>query len=383
MLAWCGDIEGQAVLQLMQTASLPFVRPHVAAMPDAHLGRGATVGSVVPCVGAVVPAAVGVDIGCGMSAVRLSLKAGDLPDSMSETRSAIEAAVPVGRANHADPRHARKAIERLSPRRAKLLAKAPKSAHLNPKCGWERQIGTLGSGNHFIELCLDEEQRLWLMLHSGSRGAGNLLGSHYISVAQKEAQRNGERLPNKDLAFLRDGSDAFDAYVEAVDWCQQYARENRRAMQSLALKAIAKTLPPFKTEKGAVDCHHNYLSRERHFGIDVMITRKGAISARKDEWGIIPGSMGDRSYIVQGLGCAEALHSCAHGAGRRMSRTEAKQRFSLNDLAKQTQGVECRRDASVIDEAPGAYKNIDEVMRKQADLAKPIHTLKQIVCVKG
>jgi tRNA-splicing ligase RtcB len=244
-------------------------------------------------------------------------------------------------------------------------------------------MGTLGGGNHFIEVCLDEAERLWVMLHSGSRGIGNAIGSYFIELAKKDAQRNNVQLPERDLAYFREGSEHFDDYIEAVSWAQDYARANREEMMDLVLGAMRRHLPAFEATEGAVNCHHNYVERESHFGESVWLTRKGAIRARKGELGIIPGSMGVQSYIVRGKGSAESFDSCAHGAGRRMSRTEAKRRFSRADLERQTEGVECRKDAGVIDEIPGAYKSIDEVMANQSDLVEVVHTLKQVVCVKG
>jgi len=380
-------VEDGAIEQLRNIAGLPFVHSHVAAMPDVHFGRGATVGSVIPTKGAIIPAAVGVDIGCGMMAMRTSLKAAQLPDSLKAARSAIEAAVPVGNGKGGDHRDTpASAVTRF--RESGLAERMQKIKAKHTKIGTHKmdgQVGTLGGGNHFIEICLDEEDRVWIMLHSGSRGTGNMIGTYFISRAREELARRvlDYHVPDKDLAFFMEGETLFDDYVEAVGWAQDYARENREAMMDRVLHALRKTLGKFKTEKSAVNCHHNYVAREHHFGADVFLTRKGAVSAREGELGIIPGSMGARSYIVRGKGAAESFCSCSHGAGRTMSRSAAKQAFTLADHRKATQGVECRKDAGVIDETPMAYKDIDAVMAAQTDLVEVVHTLKQVVCVKG
>ncbi|MEM9530451.1 MAG: RtcB family protein [Pseudomonadota bacterium] len=383
---WTRDIDPKAIQQLTNIAQLPFIKGHVAAMPDVHLGLGATVGSVIPTVKAVIPASVGVDIGCGMMAARLTLSAVQLPDSLARVRSAIEAKVPVGFNMHGVDKTCTEGVKKVKAGHDRITEKHPKLAEKTRKgkpWKWARQIGTLGGGNHFIELCLDQDQRVWVMLHSGSRGVGNEIGRHFISLAKEEMLRKDVRLPDKDLAYLEEGSQSFDDYVEAVDWAQDYAMENRRQMMRLVLEALGEELPEFSITDQAINCHHNYIAREVHFGEHVYVTRKGAIRAGQDELGIIPGSMGARSYIVRGKGNAESLSSCAHGAGRKMSRTEAKRRFSRADLIDQTRGVECRKDKGVIDEAPGAYKDIDAVMANQEDLVEVVHTLKQVVCVKG
>jgi tRNA-splicing ligase RtcB len=383
------DVEPDALQQLVNVSKLPIVHGHVAAMPDVHLGIGATVGSVIPTRKAIIPAAVGVDIGCGMNAVRLSLTAEDLPESLARVRSAIEAAVPVGFAQHRDTKMTgpvRKREARLLGKRLRaIVARHPAVEKMQRKFDetWLYQIGSLGSGNHFIELCLDEDQRLWVMLHSGSRGVGNAIGRYFIAAANKDMQRHQLVLPDRDLAYLSEGSALFDDYVEAVHWAQEYALTNRREMMRLVLEALEGRLPPFEVTGEAINCHHNYVAEETHFGQRVYVTRKGAISAREGELGIIPGSMGARSYIVRGLGSPDSLCSCAHGAGRRMSRTEARRRFRREDLEAQTAGVECRKDGGVLDEIPAAYKDIDEVMANQSDLCEVVHTLKQVVCVKG
>ncbi len=362
-------------------------------MPDVHAGIGATVGSVIPTKSAIIPAAVGVDIGCGMNAVRLSIKASELPDNLYRIRSAIEAAVPVGFSQHEASKvkgsqHARTA-RTLDQRLDNIVAKHPALMKMQ-KCfneTWVCQLGTLGGGNHFIELCLDEEGFVWVMLHSGSRGIGNVMGRYFIEAAKKDMRRHHVNLPDVDLSYFSEGSQWFDDYVEAVDWAQDYALLNRREMMRLVLEVLQQELSPsinaWKTEGEAINCHHNYVAQETHFGEKLFVTRKGAISAREGELGIIPGSMGAKSYIVRGLGNAESLCSCSHGAGRKMSRTKAKRIFSREDLEHQTAGVECRKDGGVLDEIPGAYKDIDTVMANQSDLVEVVHTLKQVVCVKG
>ncbi len=380
-------VDDKAVDQLRNVAGLPFIHSHLAAMPDVHFGKGATVGSVIPTKGAIIPAAVGVDIGCGMMAIRTSLAADTLPDTLSTVRDEIERAVPVGNG----PRGDHRSIPALM---GSMLAESEiadrftviKDKH--PKIGShkiEGQLGTLGGGNHFIELCLDEAGAVWVMLHSGSRGTGNMVGTYFISRAREELAKRvlDFHVPDKDLAFFLEGETLFDDYVEAVGWAQDYARLNREAMMARTLMAMRKALGKFKTDKSAVNCHHNYVQREHHFGADVWLTRKGAVSAREDELGIIPGSMGAKSFIVRGKGHAESFCSCSHGAGRVMSRAEAKRTFTLGDHRKATEGVECRKDAGVIDETPAAYKDIESVMAAQSDLVEVVHTLKQVVCVKG
>jgi tRNA-splicing ligase RtcB (3'-phosphate/5'-hydroxy nucleic acid ligase) len=390
---WTQDIEHEAIQQLVNVSQLPIVHGHIAAMPDVHAGIGATVGSVIPTLSAIIPAAVGVDIGCGMNAVRLSLKASDLPDNLHRIRGAIEAAVPVGFSQHEaskvrGSRHARTA-RTLDQRLDAIVGKHPGLMKMQKRFNetWVCQLGTLGGGNHFIELCLDEAQNVWVMLHSGSRGIGNCMGRYFIQAAKKDMRRHQVNLPDADLAYFSEGSDWFDDYVEAVDWAQDYALLNRAEMMRLVLEVLERELSPrinaWQVLGEAINCHHNYVQRETHFGENLFVTRKGAISAREGELGIIPGSMGAKSYIVRGLGNAESLCSCSHGAGRRMSRTAAKRKFSREDLEAQTQGVECRKDGGVLDEIPAAYKDIDAVMANQADLVEVVHTLKQVLCVKG
>jgi tRNA-splicing ligase RtcB len=386
---WTPDLEASARRQLENVSRLPIIHGHIAAMPDVHAGIGATVGSVIPTKGAIIPAATGVDLGCGMNAVQLSITAKDLPTALGKIRSAIEAAVPVGFDMHASAKGRGGKRERT----AKEMEKGLKQiAERNPRIAsmqkdfegtWIRQLGTLGGGNHFIEVCLDESQNVWVMLHSGSRGIGNVIGRYFIERARREMERSDIHLPDRDLAWFAEGSPAFDEYVDAVHWAQDYALENRRQMMEGVLEAIKPHLPPFRIVGEAIQCHHNYVAREKHFGENLLITRKGAIRAGLGEMGIIPGSMGAKSFIVRGKGTPDSLCSCAHGAGRRMSRTEAKKRFSAADVERQTAGVECRKDSGVVDEIPGAYKDIEEVMANQSDLVDVVHTLRQVVCVKG
>ncbi|MET3133472.1 tRNA-splicing ligase RtcB [Oxalobacteraceae bacterium GrIS 1.11] len=383
------DIGHEAIQQLINIASLPIVHPHVAAMPDVHVGIGATVGSVIPTRAAIIPAAVGVDIGCGMNAVRTTLTASQLPDNLARLRSAIEALIPVGFEQHEwnkvrGSAHARVGrplndrLDRIVARHKGIMKMQHKFAQT-----WICQIGTLGGGNHFIEICLDEAQRVWLMLHSGSRGIGNVIGRYFIAAAKKDMQRHQLNLPDRDLAYFSEGSEWFDDYVEAVEWAQDYALVNRSEMMRRALEALALHVPPFKLDGEAINCHHNYVAQETHGKERLYITRKGAISAQLGELGIIPGSMGAKSYIVRGKGNPASFCSCSHGAGRQMSRSEAKRRFNRFDLAEQTAGIECRKDGGVIDEIPAAYKDIEAVMAHQSDLVEVVHTLRQVVCVKG
>ncbi len=392
--AWIQGVEADpnAIQQLRNVASLPIVHSHVAAMPDVHFGIGATVGSVIPTKRAIIPAAVGVDIGCGMMAVKTSLRAEDLPDDLKAIRSAIEAAVPHGRTDQGGRNDKGSWRSELPARVAaawKLLEKDQRrivEKHKKLDAGRSAgQLGTLGSGNHFIEMCLDESGSVWIVLHSGSRGIGNKIGTHFIALAKKDMGRQVANLPDRDLAYLEEGSAHFDDYVFAVDWAQRYARQNREIMMAHVLEALAlrEELPHFTTGEIAVNCHHNYVQLERHFGEDVFVTRKGAVRAGAGELGIIPGSMGARTYIVRGLGNPDSYESCSHGAGRVLSRSEAKRRYSVEDHVAATAGVECRKDSGVLDETPMAYKDIDKVMEAQKDLVDVVHTLKQVVCVKG
>ncbi len=378
-------VEPEAIKQLQNTASLPFIFNHVAVMPDVHFGMGATIGSVVATKGAVIPAAVGVDIGCGMMAIQLSLNANDLPESLKQVRNEIEKCVPVGFAQHRDNVLDDSQIKVWSKDVKNLVDEHPEIAKMvkDPIQKVMNQSGTLGGGNHFIELCLDENNDVWVMLHSGSRGIGNIIGRHFINKAKEDMRVHHINLEDTNLSYLSEGTQYFDEYVTWVEWAQKYAAKNREVMMNLVLEALAKHLPEFSIKKQAINCHHNYISRENHFGSNVIVTRKGAVRARVDDYGIIPGSMGAKSFIVRGLGNEDSFCSCSHGAGRVMSRTKAKKVFSLQDHIEATRGVECRKDASVIDETPNAYKDIDAVMNAQKDLVEIVHTLKQVVCVKG
>lgn len=392
--AWINGVpvEDKARQQLENTARLPIVFGHLAAMPDVHVGMGATIGSVVPTLNAIIPAAVGVDIGCGMMACKTTLNARDLPDNLGPLRRAIEIAVPHGlspkrHGHHRDkgawgtpPAHVDAAWGLIAPEFEDICNEYP---HLK-KTNHHHHLGTLGGGNHFVEICLDEAGSVWIMLHSGSRGVGNAIGTHFIELARKDAEMHQRNLPDRDLAYLEEGSKYFGDYVRAVGWAQKFARMNRELMMQAVIGALRKSIDkPFETHLEAINCHHNYVQKETHFGQEVFITRKGALSAKAGEMGIIPGSMGAKSFIVRGKGNPESFNSCSHGAGRTMSRTKAKALFSVDDQIRATQGVECRKDADVIDEIPMAYKDIDSVMRAQSDLVEIVHTLKQVVCVKG
>ncbi len=391
--AWVKGVpfDEKAREQVFNTAQMPFIYKWVAVMPDVHCGKGSTIGSVIPTLKAIIPAAVGVDLGCGMMAARTSLTASDLPDNLKGVRDAIERAVPHGRTSGRSgrdrgswenpPRSVETAWAQLSNGFARIVEKHPAIAKSNHRV----HLGTLGTGNHFIEVCLDEADRVWFMLHSGSRGVGNRIGTHFIELAKRDMRSWFMNLPDRDLAYFPEGAEHFDDYVEAVEWAQGFARVNRDIMMANLVAALAASgeLPAFSMDAVAVNCHHNYIARERHFGEEVWVTRKGAVRARKGELGIIPGSMGARSFIVRGKGNPESFHSCSHGAGRVMSRTEAKRRFSVDDHIRATEGVECRKDKAVIDEIPMAYKSIDAVMEAQKDLVEIVHRLRQVVCVKG
>ncbi len=383
-------IEDAARRQLENIARLPVVHRHVAVMPDVHLGKGATIGSVIPTKHAIIPAAVGVDIGCGMMAVRTKMSAGRLPDNLAQLRRAIERAVPHGRTKGGRkhdkgawgrlPEQVERAWAQLAPTFEIICDKHRPIRRTNN----EVHLGTLGTGNHFIEVCLDTEDRVWFMLHSGSRGVGNRIGSYFIAQAKDDMGVHLKNLPDSDLAYLREGTQHFDDYVEAVGWAQRYARLNRELMMAAVLKAANKVLGfSFSANECLVNCHHNYVQKEEHFGTRLWLTRKGAVSARKGELGIIPGSMGARSYIVRGRGNVESFHSCSHGAGRAMSRGQARRTFTLKDHRRMTAHVECRKDKDVIDETPAAYKDIEAVMKAQEDLVEVVYALRQVVCVKG
>lgn len=389
---WTGDMEVEfaALDQIRNISALPILAGHVAIMPDVHMGKGATVGSVIPTRSAIIPAAVGVDIGCGMCAAMTNLTAADLPDSLFSLRNQLERDIPVGFNEH------KKGIPSVSGPYADVLRKNLRKTMdrfedlaLLERLGRadfnkiSRQVGTLGGGNHFIEICLDSEDRVWIMLHSGSRNIGNQIGQVAIDLAKKQAAKRDYGLIDKDLAWLDEGTPEFDAYIEAMHWAQDYARFNRDTMMNLAISAMKSKFPQMLIVGEVVNCHHNFTSLEEHFGEKMWVTRKGAVSALEGQMGIIPGSMGAKSFIVRGKGNNDAYCSCSHGAGRKYSRTGAKKHFSLEDLAEQTAGVECRKDASVLDEIPGAYKDIDAVMAAQTDLVDVVHTLKQVLCIKG
>lgn len=384
-------VEDAAVAQLQRVAALPFVYKWLAVMPDVHLGLGATVGSVIPTRNVLIPAAVGVDIGCGMIAVRTSLTATDLPDNLSGVRAAIERAIPHGRTHNGqrgDRGAWRKVPKKVAAAWGSLDARYGHIHSKHSRIGrgpTAEHLGTLGTGNHFIEVCLDEAQRVWVMLHSGSRGVGNRIGRYFISAAKRDMVRWFIQLPDEELAYIPDGSPLFADYVDALGWAQDYAALNRRLMIDASLAAMQNDpgLPPFRAHIQVVDCHHNYVAREHHYGEDVYVTRKGAVRAQRGDLAIIPGSMGERTMIVRGLGAQESFHSCSHGAGRLMSRTEARRQFTVEDHEHATRNVECRKDARVIDETPGAYKPLDDVMAAQEDLVEVVHTLRQVVCVKG
>ncbi|MCA9002434.1 MAG: RtcB family protein [Planctomycetes bacterium] len=390
--AWTRGVEiaDNARDQLLRSAQMPIVHHHIAVMPDVHWGLGATIGSVIPTLGAIIPAAVGVDIGCGMMATRTTLNAKDLPDDLRPMRNTIERSVPHGRTTRGKDKGSWWEIPKRSGNLWKehleggfglLCEKYPVLKNTNNL----NHLGTLGTGNHFIEVCLDEADRVWFMLHSGSRGVGNRIGSVFIEKAKKEMGDLLGTLPDKDLAYLKEGTEFFDDYVEAVLWAQSFARINRQVMMENVIDSVSKLkgIPSFKADIQVVNCHHNYVNQETHYGEECWVTRKGAVSAREGEYGIIPGSMGAKSFIVRGKGNAESFHSCSHGAGRIMSRTKAKKTYSVDDHLAATAHVECRKDADVIDETPAAYKDIEAVMKAQSDLVEIVHTLRQVVCVKG
>ena len=383
-------VDDQAKKQLINTAKMPFIHKWLAVMPDVHVGKGSTIGSVIPTKGAIIPASVGVDIGCGMMAVKTSLQASDLPDNLYLLRCAIEQAVPHGRVVGRNKRdkgswgeipvkaaNAWKLLEKDFKHVTAVTPRLEKANHI-------QHLGTLGTGNHFVEVCLDTSGQVWVMLHSGSRGIGNAIGSHFIELAKKDMQKLINNLPDKDLAYFSEGTEHFNDYVFALNWAQKFARINREVMMAHTIEAMRKViLKPFEAEVEAINCHHNYVCREEHYGSNVFITRKGAVRARKGDMGIIPGSMGAKSFIVRGLGNTESFCSCSHGAGRIMSRTKAKKTVSLEEHIEATKGVECRKDSDVVDETPSAYKDIEKVMEAQKDLVEIVYTLKQVLCVKG
>lgn len=380
VLSWAShDLASEEIRMAKNVASLPFVFKHVALMPDVHLGKGALVGSVIATKDAIVPAAVGVDIGCGMCAIKLPFQGSQLEGKLKKIRQEIEANIPVGFDENKDIEtkvtnwqgwrdfhHLHSGVQRLE-------AKAIK------------QLGSLGGGNHFIELCLDTEEQIWLMLHSGSRHIGNKLAECHIETGKELAKLAGLKLPDPDLAYFVANTPEFEAYWRDLQWAQNYARFNRDVMMSRFKTIVEKHLSGGKPCKPliTVNCHHNYAEKEVHFGEEVYVTRKGAVRATKEDYGIIPGSMGTKSFIVKGKGNQESFCSCSHGAGRRMSRAKAKKEFDVADLIQQTEGIECRKDSGVIDEIPSAYKPIEEVMNQQTDLVEVVATLRQVICVKG
>lgn len=388
---WTDDIDDNALAQLENMGYMPFIHKHIAVMPDVHWGMGATIGSVIPSKGAIIPAAVGVDLGCGMMASKTSLTANDLPDNLHAIRCDIEAAVPHGRTDnggkrdrgawHDIPGSVAKVWSELKPRYDRIILKQHKAKAYNTY----NQLGTLGGGNHFIEICLDENDDVWVMLHSGSRGAGNKIGSYFIQRAKEEMDRYHitEYLPDRDLSYLVEHTELFDDYCEAVAWAQDFAEQNRILMMRAVIGVLTKHFGKLDTLDSAINCHHNYISKENHFGSNVWVTRKGAIRAREGDMGIIPGSMGAKSFIVRGKGNKDSFCSCSHGAGRKMGRKEALRMYTAADLAEQTEGIECPKDKSRVDEIPAAYKSIDEVMANQSDLVDIVHTLRQVINVKG
>lgn len=379
-------LEPAAKRQLKNTASLPFVFKHVAAMPDVHFGLGATVGSVIATKNAVIPAAVGVDIGCGMMAVKTNLDHKIVQDKIKEIRHSIERSIPVG--FNKNKIITDNVLNWKGWQSWDLLnaTKVHSKAELDLKQTSMKQMGTLGGGNHFIEVCLDTENNVWIMLHSGSRNIGKSVAEIHIDKARGIMKQMFIELPDRDLAYFAENTKEYDEYMSDLQWCQDYAFQNRIEMMNRIIKDVSYAI--YKEDGKVirlleVNCHHNYASKENHYGENVLITRKGAVRARTGDLGIIPGSMGAKSYIVRGLGNEESFHSCSHGAGRTMSRTKAKELFTIDDLKKQTEGVECRKDSGVIDEIPSAYKDIDEVMENQKDLVEIVAQLKQIMCIKG
>eukprot|EP00756_Hemistasia_phaeocysticola_P056805 Hpha_TRINITY_DN33448_c0_g1::TRINITY_DN33448_c0_g1_i1::g.815::m.815/K14415/RTCB, rtcB; tRNA-splicing ligase RtcB len=394
--AWVDGVtlDQEALDQIRACAQLPIIHSHIAVMPDVHYGKAATVGTIIPTVNAIIPAAVGVDIGCGMLAVETTLTANDLPDSLKELRTNLEICVPHGRTHNghssldagswrSQPTSKVRQLWKteLVPGFERLCAKYPRLEFTNH----ENHLGTLGTGNHFVEVHLDEKDAVWFMLHSGSRGVGNAIGFSFIELAKKDMGKHLANLPDQDLAYIKEGSTYFNDYVDAVTWAQRYARVNRHLMMEAMIEATRRTkgIPPFKAVGKAVNCHHNYVAQERHFGRDVWVTRKGAVRAYEGDLGIIPGSMGADCYIVRGKGNPESFMSCSHGAGREMSRVQAKRSFSVQEHMAATEGIECRKDRDVLDETPGAYKPIAAVIDAQTDLIEIVARLKQIVCVKG
>jgi tRNA-splicing ligase RtcB len=379
LLSWASILEDATREQAERTASLPFIHPHVALMPDAHLGLGATVGSVIPTDGAIIPAAVGVDIGCGMMAVRTQFTGDDVRGrNLSTLHEQISRSIPLSAG-----RYNKKVRETAAPRVEELrgLPGADQADGVAPN--WPQQLGSLGSGNHFVEISLDEADRVWLFLHSGSRGVGNKLASKHIRIAQERTRARGVEVPDRDLAYLEEGEPEFDAYIEALRWAQRFAYLNREEMMDRCVDQLGRFLGTEVERAETVNCHHNYTERETHFGREVWLSRKGAISAREGEPGLIPGSMGTASYVVVGKGNVPSLMSSPHGAGRNFSRSAARRRFTRKDLDARMTGIAWGHSDAFLDEHPDAYKPIDQVMADAADLVEVRHTLRQIVNVKG
>ena len=383
---WAEDLDKGVVEQLLHVSLIPFIHNHVAVMPDAHVGMGCAIGTVIPTHKAIIPAAVGVDIGCGMMAVKTNITAKDLPDNLSKIRNSIEKIIPLGPGRCHQKEYSLNKTKNQFVSHSKVnqfFKNDPDEMFGITTRKWREQIGSLGGGNHFIEICIDEDNFMWVMLHSGSRGIGNKIGMVFIEKAKEDMRIHQVNLPDKNLSYFSEGTEHFNDYVEAVAWAQEYAFINRQVMMTLIFGQLECYFPQVRIEEQAINCHHNYVEKEHHYGKSVWVTRKGAIRANEDDMGIIPGSMGTKSYIVKGKGSKESFHSCSHGAGRRMSRKQALNKFTMDDLEKQTPGVEMQRRRAIIDEIPGAYKDIDQVMKDQEDLVNVIHTLKQIVNVKG
>lgn len=386
LLIWASDIADNTLEQARRVSTMPFVWPHLALMPDAHLGKGATVGSVIPTLGAVIPSAVGVDVGCGMRAVRTQFKVDDLPDDRKWLREKIESMIPLsaGVYNRHMTATARERCRQLE----ELAAGGNGAEPFDPSAyaaNWKLQLGSLGSGNHFIEVSADENDDVWLFLHSGSRGVGNKLAQHHIEVAKGLMRKWWIQLPDDDddLAYLVQGTPEFDQYMAELDWGQRFALENRNEMMDRVVSAFEWWTGEQVQRLDDVNCHHNYTSREKHYGKDLIVSRKGAIDAHEGVMGLIPGSMGTASYVVKGKGSATGLCSAPHGAGRDYSRSQARKTFTMDQLEKRMEGIEWRRTNAFIDEIPDAYKDIDQVMADSSDLVEVIHTLHQLVNVKG
>ena len=382
-LSWTPEaqIEDSALEQIASLSKMPFIFKHVAVMPDCHFGLGTTVGSCIPTMGAIIPAAVGVDIGCGMIAAKTGLNRADLPDDLSDIRKAVEHQIPLsaGRYNASVKKTAKPRVERLE---ASAAALGRLEFYNKTSRNWRKQLGSLGSGNHFIEVVLDEEDGVWAFLHSGSRGVGNRIASHHIKVAKGLMERDGVELPNDDLAYLEQDTPEFDDYMADLEWAQEFALLNREEMMERIIKLMKYRCGDFEVVE-RIQCHHNFTQREKHFGEDILVSRKGAIEAREGQLGLIPGSMGTRSYVVRGKGNALSFNTAPHGAGRSMSRRKARESFTMEDFDRLMTGIEVNRSEAFLDELPGAYKDIDMVMEQSQDLVETLHTFRQVVNVKG